>query len=122
MLAIADRGHVAELAARRKEGHPRVPKPERSEARQLRAEVERQLRAVDERVDHRYRKQPDFGELGARVRGERRRECLDLHRLDRETGRGAVAPEADQELRAGGQATVEVEAPRRTARPLPLAL
>src|SRR6266516_3686852 len=122
MLAVADRGDFAELAAGREQRDPGIAEPERSEARQLRAEVEGQLRAVDERIDHRHRKQLGFGQVSARVRGERRRERLDVRRLDREPGRRTMPSEANELARAGGQAGVQVEAPGRAARAFPLAL
>src|SRR5207248_2059597 len=122
MLAVAERGDFAELAAGREQCDPGIAEPERSEARQLRAEVEGQLRPVDEGIDHRHRKQLGLGQVSARVRGERRREHLDLRRLDREPGGRAMPSEANEMFRARGQAAMEVEAPGRAARAFPLAL
>src|SRR5205085_625732 len=57
MLALADRGQLAQLAAGEEQRHVRVPEPERRQARQLRGQLEGQLRAVGERIDDRRRRQ-----------------------------------------------------------------
>src|SRR6185436_11364845 len=51
VLALADGGQVDQLAAREQQRHVRVAEAERREPRQLVAKLERQLGAMDERVD-----------------------------------------------------------------------
>ena len=94
---------VGQLAAGDEQVDARVAEPERREAAQLGAEAERERRAGDDRVDHRDRPQVVVGEVLVGVRGERVGERVDVLRLDREAGRGAVAAEALEVTGAGGE-------------------
>src|SRR5581483_6441948 len=61
MLALADRGEVAELAAGREQGHLGIAEPERRQLRELRAQVEREPRpARHDPVDARRRQEVLF--------------------------------------------------------------
>src|SRR5690349_24067614 len=84
MLAVAHRRDVAELATGHEQGNARVGEPERRQARKLGTEIERQLRAVHERVDHRARLQLLLGKTCIGVHGKGLRKGLDLSGLDRE--------------------------------------
>src|SRR5919201_5940093 len=115
VLAVTDCGDVAELAARDEQRHTRIAEPEGREAGQLGAELECQLRAVDERVDGRSRTQLGLGKVLVCVRGERGGKRLDAGRIDRKAGGRTVAAEADEVLGAGSKAGVKVERRRRPA-------
>ena len=52
MLAVSNGGDVAELAACHEQDDAGISKPERRQARELRAEIQGQLGAVHQRIDH----------------------------------------------------------------------
>src|SRR5581483_478708 len=119
VLAVADRGQIGELAAGDEQGDAWVAETERREAAELRAELERERRAGDDRVDDRHRPQIVLGEVLVRVGGERGRERVDVLGPDREPGGRAMAPEALEVLGAGGEPGVEVEGGDAAAAALP---
>src|SRR5262245_2733906 len=51
VLSLADGGELRQLAARQEQRHVRVAEAERREPRELAAQLEREVAAVDERVD-----------------------------------------------------------------------
>src|SRR5262245_18667123 len=55
VLPVPDGGEVRKLAARQEQGHVRVAEAERCEPRELAAQLEGEVAAVDERVDRRRR-------------------------------------------------------------------
>src|SRR5438093_2511193 len=110
MLAVSDSRDVAELTARHEQGDAGISEPEGRKPRELSAEVQRQLGAVHECIDRGPRPQLLFRKIRIGVRGKGHREGLHLSGLDREPGRGAVSPEADEVVGAGGEAAMQVEA------------
>ena len=76
----------------------------------------------DDRVDPGHGREVVLGEDRVGVRGEGGGERLQARRVDREAGGGAVAAEALQVLRAGGERAVQVEGGQRAARALPVAV
>ena len=120
VLAVADRGQVAELAGRQEQRDARVREPERRQAAELLAEVERELPARDDRVDDRSRAQVVVRQRGVGVSREGLGERVDLGRVDREARGGSMSAEPLEMLGAGGEAAVEVERARRAARALPV--
>ena len=122
VLPVSDGPDVAELAARHEQGDAGISETERRQARELGAEIQRQFRAVHERIDHGPRPELLLGQIRIGVRREGDRERLNLSGLDREPGRRAVTPEADELLGTGRETAVEVEAAGGTARAFPLAL
>src|SRR3989449_1368966 len=119
MLAVADGRDIAQLAAGHEQGDAWIAEPERREARELCAEGERQLRAVDQRIDYGDRPKLFLRQIGVGVCCKRSRKSIDLSRLDREPGRGSMPSKADEMLGTTGEAAVQVEAPDRAPRPFP---
>ena len=78
MLALADGLQVGELAAGDEQRHARVAEPERRQPTQLVGERERARAAGDDGVDDERRRQVVVGQHGVGVRGERRRERVDV--------------------------------------------
>src|SRR5579885_2659109 len=113
--AVPDRAELAQLAVVDEQRHPRVAEPERGEPRQLLAERQAELGAGDDRVDRDARAEVVVGEDGVGVGREDLGERPDPVRLDREPRRGAMAAEAHEMLRAGGERGVQVERARRAA-------
>ena len=120
VLAVTDGCEVAELAGRQEQCDARVREPERGQTAELLAEVERELPARDDRVDHGLWTQVVVRQRGVGVGRECFGERIDLGRVDREACGGPMPAEALEMLGAGGQATVEVECTRRAARALPV--
>src|SRR3954467_12266116 len=71
VLALADGGQVAELAAREQQRHVRVAEPERRQARELLTELERQVRTVHERINECRRDEVVLGQGAVADRRER---------------------------------------------------
>ena len=123
MLAVADRGEGAELAAGGEQRHGRVAEPERRELLELGAELERELlSARHDRVDPGHGREVVVDEQARRVLGERVREQLEVLRDDREARGGAVAAPPPEQPRAGGEPAVQVEGRDGAAGALPLPL
>ena len=101
---------------------PGLPRPNGARLGELGAEVERQVAAVDERVDLRGRAQVVLAEREVADRREGLGEGLDVLRLDRETRRRRVAAPALEVARALPQPVVEIEARDRAPRALPVAV
>src|SRR5262249_52702057 len=112
VLAVADRGQVAELAGRQQQRHRRVGEAEGRQARELPAD--------DDRVDDGPRAQVVVSQRCIRMLRKRLGERIDLARVDREPGGRAMPPEPLQMLRTGSEPAVQVEHARRTARSLPV--
>src|SRR4051794_21373697 len=94
VFAFPDRGQVAQLAAGQQQSHVRVAEAERREARELLAELERQVRPVHERVDQRRRDEVVLGERAVADRREGLGERRQVLGLDREPGRSSVTAPA----------------------------
>src|SRR5581483_6164440 len=123
VLPLSDRRELAELAAGSEKRHVGVAEPERRELRELGAELERQPRlARHDPVHARRRPEIVVGEHAGGMRGEPLGERGDVLRLDRETGGGAVAAPAPEQVRARGEPGVEVERRDRATGALPVAL
>ena len=113
VLAVADSRQLAELAGREEQRHARVPEAERRQAAQLGAELERELGAGDDGVDHGPRPQVVLGEHSVGMSRERVGERVHVLGPDREPGCRAVAAEAVEMGCTGPEAAVEVECSRR---------
>jgi len=96
VLPVPDGGDLAELAPGHEQGDTGIPEPEGRQTRELCTEVQRQLRAVNKRIDRDSWPELLFRQIRVGVCSKRCRESFNLTGLDRETGRGAVAPEADE--------------------------
>ena len=119
VLAVADRGELGELAAGREQRHARVSEPERRERRQLLAEVERELAAVDDRVDRQAPAEFVLASAPAACAAKASRERLEALRADREAGGGAVAAPARRGARRTRPARREGRRPGSSARSRP---
>ena len=99
---------------------PGIPQPERRQALELRAEVERQLGAAHDGVHAHDRREILLGEILRRACGEGLGKGLDVLRADGETGGRPVSAPAAEQARAGAECAVQVESRDRApgARPL----
>ena len=107
--------HANGPRARDEERDVRVPEAEWCEPAQLLGERERQVLRRGHGVDDRDRVEVALLEGRVGVGRERLRERWNRSRVDREPRRGAMPPETEQVLRAGGERTVQVEARDRPA-------
>ena len=115
MLALPHRAELGELAADGQQGDAGIPQPERRQALELRAEVERQLGAADDGVHAHDGREILLGEILGRAGGECLGKCLDVLAADGETGGSPVpAPAAEQ---AGARAECAVQVERRDRAP-----
>jgi hypothetical protein len=115
-----DAARESASAFRRPSSQPR--RAHSSQAGELETELERQLIAGDDGVDHRRQAELALGEGCIRLRRECLGEGLDVGRVDREAGGGAVAAEPRQVSAASDERAVEVERGQRSPRSLPLAV
>src|SRR4029453_13131078 len=122
VLPLAHRAELRELAARQEQRDVRFAQAERREPRELVAQLEGEVAAVDEGVDGRGRPQVVLFEGRVADRGELVGERRHVRGLDREPGRSSVPTPALEVSGAAPQAVVQVEAGDRRARPFPVAV
>ncbi len=121
VLAFADGVEPVELAVVDEERDAGVAETERRELGELLAERKPELGSADDRVDRDPRPKVVVGQLAVGVLAERLGERLDVLRLDREAGGGAVTAEALEVLAAGNERAVQIEHAAGTAGALPVA-
>src|SRR3954447_20107521 len=120
MLALPHRAELGELTPDREQGHAGIPQPERRQALELRAQVECQLGAANDRVHTHDRREILLGEILRRAGGEGLGEGLDVLWEDGETGGRPVSTPAAEQAGAGPECAMQVENRNRAAGARPL--